>query len=109
MQPFAILAAVAAAATALATPALAQSPQGTQRIVVSHADLDLSSRAGVARLDRRILTAIQTACGPTSDADLHGQNQARSCRKAAAAQVKAQRDLVLAAMRPAPTMLAIRK
>jgi UrcA family protein len=107
MRPFPILAAIAAAAPA--TPALAQAPTGPNRIVVSHADLDLSSRAGIARLDRRILTAIQQACGPTSDADPAGQNRARSCRKAAAAEVKAQREMILAARRAAPTLLAANK
>ena len=105
MHHYLIVAAFAAAA--FATPVSAQSPQEPQRIVVDHSDLDLSSHAGIARLDRRILTAIQLACGPTSDADPAGQNRARSCRKTAAAQVKAQRDLVLAAAQlDAPTMLA---
>ena len=105
MHRYLIVAAVAAAA--FATPVSAQTPPETQRIVVDHADLDLTSRAGIARLDRRILTAIQAACGPTSDADPAGQNRARSCRKTAAAQVKAQRDLALAAARlDSPTLLA---
>ena len=105
MHPFPILAAFAAAS--LATSAQPQSPQ---RIVVSHADLDLTNRAGILKLDRRILIAVKAACGPTSDADPSGQNEARRCRKQAAAQVKPQRQrLIAAALLAAGTKLAVRR
>ena len=55
----AILAAVLAA-TAFATPAVAESPD---RINVRYADLDLSTPEGQAKLERRIEKAVRTACG----------------------------------------------
>jgi UrcA family protein len=54
----AILAA-ALAATAFATPAFAES----DRVNVRYADLDLSTEAGQAQLERRIDKAVRAACG----------------------------------------------
>jgi UrcA family protein len=92
MKTFTILAALAAILSAplAAAPAAAQAPISAERIVVSYADLDLASPAGIATLNRRILTAVQIACGPTSDADLHGANLAHQCRSRNFQQAAAQ-------------------
>ena len=48
--------------------------------VVSTAGLDLSSAAGRAELDHRLVTAAYEVCGTPSDVDLVGKNLARDCR-----------------------------
>jgi UrcA family protein len=80
------------AASLWAAPAFAETGGGSQTVRISYADLDLISPEGKAKLDRRIRTAVQTACGTASDADLEGKNAVRNCRsaayKAASAQVR---------------------
>jgi UrcA family protein len=88
--------------TASATPALAQTAPAANQLVVSYADLDLSTDRGVRVLDRRLRVAAETVCGPTSDADLEGKNDARSCRAEALAEARAQRDVAIAGLSPAP-------
>jgi UrcA family protein len=92
-----ILTLAAAAVAFSASPALAQDAAGSGQLVISSADLDLSTARGVARLDRRIRTAVEIACGPTSDADLHGKNVVRQCRADTLALARAQRDTAIAA------------
>ena len=88
----------AAAAALIATPATAQTPiSAGGQLVVSYADLDLSSEAGVRTLDRRIRTAVQQACGPVSDFDPAGKNRARDCQEQTLAAARAQRDVAIAA------------
>lgn len=89
-----ILTALAAIALA-AVPAAAQ-PAASSQIVVSYADLDLSTERGARTLDRRIRTAVEIACGATSDADPAGKNDARQCRVETLALARAQRDVALA-------------
>lgn len=91
-----ILFAAAAALAFAATPAAAQ--QAPSQLVVSFADLDLSTERGVRTLDRRIRTAVETACGPTSDADPAGKNAVRECRTETLALARAQRDVAIAAV-----------
>jgi UrcA family protein len=101
---------LAAVTTLVATPGLAQAEPRQNAVVVRYADLDLSSPAGVARLDRRILSAVQAACGATSSADPKGANQAAACRSDALAQLQAKRGRILAAAQPAqPDRLAARQ
>jgi UrcA family protein len=90
---------LAAAALALvAAPAAAQGPASANApLVVSYADLDLSSEAGVRALDRRIWTAVEQACGAVSDFDLAGKNQVRDCQDETLALARAQRDVAIAA------------
>lgn len=95
MKTILILAAAAAAFSA--SPAIAQDAAGASQLVVSSAGLDLATAGGVARLDRRIRTAVEIACGPTSDADLHGQHVVRQCRIDTLALARAQRDRAIAA------------
>ena len=94
-------------ATLAASPSIAQAPASPERVVVSYADLDLSSQAGVATLNRRILTAVQAACGPESDADPHGKNVIRECRHRAFDQAVSQtRGAIALARGDGPAVLA---
>ena len=93
-----LLTLAAAAAASIASPAAAQSPIPVDgHLVVSYADLDLTTEAGVRTLDRRILTAVQQACGATSEFDPAGKNRIRECRAETLAQARAQRDVAIAA------------
>lgn len=90
-----------------AQPAAAQTPAAAERVAVHYADLDLSTRSGEATLNRRILTAVQTACGTVSDADLHGQNAIQDCRHRTFDQAVSQaRNAVALARQGSPTVLA---
>jgi UrcA family protein len=92
LLPLAALAALAFTAA----PAAAEAPAGSATVAVHYADLDLNSRAGVARLDRRIRAAVESACGATSDFDVRGKNEIKRCRADTLAAVAAQRDKVIA-------------
>ena len=99
----AILAAAVTAQPAFAgQPAAA--PAGT--VVVRTADLDLTSRSGVAALDRRIRTAVREACGASSDTDLQGRNADRKCRAETRASAVPLRDSAIANARLASPTLA---
>ena len=105
MKSLLTLAAVAAAA--LATPAVAQSAVDAGQVRVGYADLDLTSRAGVRTLDRRIRTAVETACGPISSFDPRGKNIVLECRADTLAEARSQRDVAIAAVSGAtPVQLA---
>jgi UrcA family protein len=84
--------AASALATAIvikAAPALAQPAPGPNFTIVHTADLDLSSRAGRATFDHRLVIAAHDVCGIASDVDLAGQNQVRSCRNEVLAKARA--------------------
>ena len=69
-------------------PALAASP--TENVsIVRTADLDLTSKAGRAALDRRLATAAADVCGTASNADLVGSNKVRECRADVLAKARA--------------------
>lgn len=72
-----LLASAALAAACLVVPAAA-APQ-SRSVAVRIADLDLSTRAGAARLERRVHRAAVMLCGTASGFDLTGQNDARRC------------------------------
>ena len=93
-----LLALAALATTLTAAPAFAQPPASTA-IVVHTADLDLRRPAGLAALDRRIRAAVDTACGETSDADVHGKNLASRCRTETLAAVAEQRNRAITVAR----------
>ena len=76
------------ASVAAVSPARAESD--TQ--VVSYADLDLTSPAGQAALDRRLNAAIRQVCGRPFPIDLQTHRQVQQCRSQTAAIVQAQRN-----------------
>ena len=75
------------ASVAAVSPASAESTQ-----VVSYADLDLTSPAGQAALDRRLNAAIRQVCGRPFPIDLQTHRQVQQCRSETAAIVQAQRN-----------------
>jgi UrcA family protein len=82
---FAVTAALIKAAPAVAEPAQNVS-------VVQTADLDLSTEAGRAALDHRLVVAAYDVCGTGADADLAGQNAARQCRADVLATARARSE-----------------
>ena len=93
-----ITAAAALAASAFsAAPAVAQTPDRT--VVVRFADLDLSTRAGQASLDRRLASAVTYLCGTPSAADPDGRRTVRACRTDLHAAIAPQRAAALATAR----------
>jgi UrcA family protein len=87
---------LAAALAFSASPALAQGPAVPSQVAVGYTDLDLSTVDGARTLDRRIRTAVEAVCGPTSDADPAGKNDVRRCRAETLAVARAQRDTAIA-------------
>lgn len=73
-----LFAAATLAAAVTASPVFAK-PIAPQVRVVSYADLDLSSAAGQARLERRIQAAVRDVCGEANSADLARRQSAREC------------------------------
>ncbi len=77
----------------ITTPVLAEPPlSGQNPWVVRTADLDLGSADGQRRLDRRLVQAVNQACGTVSDADLAGSNAVRRCRETAHAAIAGERN-----------------
>ena len=85
------LATVAATAltVAFASPASAE----TSKAEVRYADLDLSTDAGRAALDKRIVRAADTVCGPFDRASAF---QAMRCRSKAIADARSQAQVASA-------------
>lgn len=65
-----------AAATLLATPALA----GDRSVAIRHADLDLKSEAGRSELNRRLATATEQVCGSYASAGADEAVSIKRCR-----------------------------
>jgi UrcA family protein len=86
-----------------AAPALAESP-GRNVSIVRTADIDLSSKAGRAALDHRLVAAANEVCGTASDADLAGKNEVRACRVQVLAEARATGERL--ASKGAPILVA---
>ena len=96
----AIASALITAGALKAAPALAEPVTADARTYVSYvqtSDLNLSSQDGQRALDRRLAQAAREVCGIPSDADLVGQNKARTCRADAIARTGSEREELLAA------------
>ena len=100
-NPYAIalVSALITAGAIKAVPAHAEPVTATQTYVsyVQTSDLNLSSQDGQRALDRRLAQAAREVCGIPSDADLVGQNKARTCRADAIARTGSEREELLAA------------
>jgi UrcA family protein len=95
---------LATAALIKVAPALAE-PAPVQNVsIVRTADLDLSSGAGRAALNHRLVTAAYEVCGTPSDADLVGKNEARTCRSDVLARARATSQQL--ASRRSPMLIA---
>jgi UrcA family protein len=77
------------AATIAIAPAAA-SPSKPATHIVRYADLDLTSEAGRATLDRRINQAVRVVCGSASSAALQDRLSVERCSATARAYAKAQ-------------------
>jgi UrcA family protein len=75
-----------AAATLIATPALAED----RTIHVSHADLDLHSDAGRNALNRRLAAATEQVCGSYSSVAADELDRVKSCREQARRDIARQ-------------------
>src|SRR5512133_3711882 len=84
LTSFLVTAAVIKGAPALAEPAAAQNVS-----IVHTSDLDLSTAAGRAALNHRLVTAAFEVCGTASDVDLAGKNRVRACRADVLAKARA--------------------
>ena len=96
----------AAAMIINAAPVFAEPVTGQSVSIVSTAGLDLSSAAGRAQLDHRLVTAAYEVCGTPSDADLVGKNRATECRKDVLAEARAASSQL--ASRGSPIRIAAR-
>lgn len=94
---------IAATATLLATPVLADVPtiETSNRVAVSrtveYGDLNLSSAADRDMLDRRIATAVRRTCGEAQSRDLGQLGDISRCRREARAFAANGRELAIAA------------
>lgn len=76
-------------------PAFAQ--QTASSVVVSYADLDLHSEAGVKVLDRRLAHAVRSVCGEQDGSAIASHRfAAQRCVKKKEAEVTALRDGAIA-------------
>jgi UrcA family protein len=82
-----------ASAVMVAAPAMANAK--TQE--VSHADLDLASAEGRARLDTRIRQAVKQVCGTPRVTTLAERQDQQNCEAAAYLKVAPTRERVVAA------------
>ena len=88
--------AVALFAASLAPASASAQVTGPRQIAVSHADLDLATANGRARLDLRLLHAARAACGIPSPADLRGRAKLDACVAETIAAAAARRDAAIA-------------
>lgn len=81
--------------------AAAEPPHGARdaAVAVRHGDLDLASEAGVAALDRRLDTAIQSHCRELAPYLPHQARARRACRDLARQDVGPQRAAAIRAAR----------
>ncbi|MBX9797450.1 UrcA family protein [Sphingomonas sp.] len=95
---------VAAGLTPLA-PAQAQTAAATPEVAVRVTDLDLSTPAGVRRLDQRLVRAASAVCEIDAPATLAAMNRRWACQQAALSRVAPRRDALIAhARRQTPTL-----
>jgi UrcA family protein len=101
--------ALATAAVLKGVPAFAEAAPANVNVSIVHAgDLDLSTAAGRAQLDHRMVVAAGEVCGTASDTDLAGKNQVRACRKNVLADARAKGEQITARAGPDTITLAAR-
>lgn len=78
-----------------ATGASSEEPV-VRRETVRYGDLDLSSRAGLQTLQRRIRAAVRVVCGPTPELrELNERRAEEACRRGAMQRATAQVENLL--------------
>ena len=88
--------------------AVAPSAAGERRVIVRHCDLDLRRAADVARLHRRIVSAVSRVCESPNRMTLAEAAQRTSCRNSANQQAFAKMRIAVAAAEADGTQLAQR-
>lgn len=85
-------------AAAVILPQSLNAQQAPETIRVSHADLDLRTRAGVELLDRRIAAAAKAVCPDTGGIlEFARLAMARRCAAQAEEGARSQRDRIVSA------------
>lgn len=82
------------AALVLAAPASAGTTEKVNR-EVRYGDLNLTTEAGVAQLQRRIKYAARQVCGHADGRDLEASQAVAACRKAALADAASKIELAV--------------
>jgi len=98
------ISALATAAILKAVPAFSESATDQNVSIIHTTDLDLSTDAGRAALDRRLVIAAHDVCGTAGDVDLAGKNKVRLCRAETLAEARAKSEQL--ASRRAPLVVA---
>ena len=83
-------AAIFAAAVNVGGPASARGVRTASVASISHADLNLTSAAGIARLDARVRRAAERLCIDPGVRPLHFASQSRACVDEAVAAARPQ-------------------
>ena len=90
----AALFAAAALTSAIPSATLAREEVPTER--VPYGDLDLTSEAGIATLDRRLDRAVRRVCGTATLSSVRSQGFISRCRKDTMARIADQRGYAIA-------------
>jgi len=90
------LAAAFASLAIAAAPAIA-APGDGRSVEVRYQDLDLTSAKDVARLDRRLSFAVNTACGVRAARSLQEISRAHDCKAEALAKAQHAAEVAVAA------------
>jgi len=100
------LRAIAFALVALtaAVPSLAHANGGPPSEEVHYGDLDLTSAAGVAVLDRRLDNAVKRVCGTASIRNLSGERIVERCREATWQSIRDDREVAIARANGGPDL-----
>lgn len=85
-----VAAALAGALTVSAVPAIA----AERAVEVRYGDLDLSTEAGVAKLQKRVALAVKQVCGVADVRNIAERQDMLRCRKEASS--RSSRDVALA-------------
>lgn len=96
------------AAAAAAAALLASSPVAAGPALIHLADLDLSSPAGRATLDRRVARALEAACGSYFQTSPEETREIDICRRDALAEVRPAVATALARAQSDDTLLVPR-
>ena len=87
----------------------AANPAQAETRTVRYADLDLTSPAGQAALDRRLENAVRQVCGDPYPIDLQTVNEVSRCRRETRANIQAQRNDALAQAQNSRVQLSARR
>jgi UrcA family protein len=96
---------IGAALVISAAPAFAGSTENFTT-EVRYGDLNLTTDAGVAQLQRRIKAAAAAACGRPDGRDIKASQAAATCRETAVANAKAKVELAVANARSGQDLAA---